>query len=78
MAWIAQNGQKCLILIVVPQVRTKMREKGKREKNHENRQVKRKHTNIYPMYIYTPSDLQTYKNADTYIHILTLRVIQGR
>ena len=30
------------------------------------------------MYIYTPSDLQTYENADTYIHILTLRVIQGR
>ena len=34
---IAQNGQKRLIFIVVPQVRTKMREKGKREKKqHEN------------------------------------------
>ena len=54
MAWIVQNGQKRLILIVVPQVRTKMREKGKREKNHENRKVKRKHTNIYPyVYIHT-------------------------
>ena len=33
MAEIAQNGKKCLIFIVVPQVRTKMREKGKRDKN---------------------------------------------
>ena len=32
MAGIAQNGQKHLIFIVVPQVKTKMREKGKREK----------------------------------------------
>ena len=40
MAGIAQNGQKRLIFIVVPEVRTKMREKGKREKQqqqqHEN------------------------------------------
>ena len=33
MAGIAQNGQKRLMFIVVPQVRTKIREKGKREKN---------------------------------------------
>ena len=33
MVGIAQNGKKCLIFIVVPQVRTKMREKGKRDKN---------------------------------------------
>ena len=32
MAGTAQNGQKRLIFIVIPQVRTKMREKGKREK----------------------------------------------
>ena len=32
MAGITQNGQKRLILIVVPQVITKMREKGKRGK----------------------------------------------
>ena len=43
MAGIAQNGQKRLIFIVVPQVRTKMREKGKRDikktkqqQQHEN------------------------------------------
>ena len=29
LAGIAQNGQKRLIFIVVPQVRTKMRERGK-------------------------------------------------
>ena len=33
MAGIAQNRQKRLIFIVVPQVRTKMKEKGKRKKN---------------------------------------------
>ena len=32
MAGLAQNGQKCIIFIAVPQFRTKMREKGKREK----------------------------------------------
>ena len=36
MAGIAQNGQNCLIFIVIPQVRTKMRGRGKREKKHEN------------------------------------------
>ena len=39
---IAQNGKKRLIFIVVPQVRTKMREKGKEGKKHENGYVKRK------------------------------------
>ena len=38
MAGIAQNGQKRLIFIVVPQVRTKMREKGKREKKKQQQQ----------------------------------------
>ena len=32
MAGIAQNGRKRLIFIVLPQARTNMREKGKREK----------------------------------------------
>ena len=36
MVGIAQNEQKRLIFIVVLQFRTKMREKGKREKKHEN------------------------------------------
>ena len=34
MAAIAQNGQKRLIFIMVPQVRAKIKEKGKREKNN--------------------------------------------
>ena len=34
MAGLSQNGQKRIIFIVVPRVRTKMREKGKREKNN--------------------------------------------
>ena len=32
----AKNGQKRRIFIVVPQVKTKMREKGKQGKKHEN------------------------------------------
>ena len=39
MAGIAQNRQKSLIFIVVPQVRTKMREEGKQEKKHENENI---------------------------------------
>ena len=36
MAGIAQNGQNRLIFFVVPGVRRKMRERGKREKKHEH------------------------------------------
>ena len=36
MAGIAQNLQEYLIFTVVLRVRTKMREKDKREKKHEN------------------------------------------
>ena len=36
MAGIAQNEQKRLIFIMVPQVRTKIKEKGKQKKKHEN------------------------------------------
>ena len=36
MAEISQNGQKRRIVIVVPQVGTKMREKSNREKNMRN------------------------------------------
>ena len=83
MAGIVQNGQKRLNFSVVPQVRTKMREKGKREKQqqqqHENKQVKGKYTNIYAyVYIHTFTDIQTYTNTDTHIHINTLCVIQVR
>ena len=38
MARIAQNGQKRLIFFVVPQVRTKMREKDKRGKKEQQQQ----------------------------------------
>ena len=45
-----------------------MREIGKREKN-ENGKVKRKHTNIYPVYIYTHP--QTEKHMHIQICICT-------
>ena len=61
MAGIAQDGQKNLIFIVVPQVRTKMREKGKCEKNNIGMDKSKENTLIYiHMYIYTHS--RTYKH----------------
>ena len=39
MAGIAQNGQKRLTFFVVPQARTKMREKGKREKKDKKQKT---------------------------------------
>ena len=42
MAGIAQNGQKRLIFIVVPQVGTKMGEKGKRGKKKKKTSSKYK------------------------------------
>ena len=81
MAEIPQTGQKCLTAIVVPQVGTKMREMGKREKtktktkktkNKRNKQkklenVKRKCTNIYAyVYMLTPTETNIYKDK-TYI-----------
>ena len=52
MAGIAQNGKKLLILIVVLQVRTKMIEKGKREKMGMHRS--KENTLIYiHIFIYT-------------------------
>ena len=43
MTVIAQNAQKRLNFIVVPQVRTKMRE-GKRESNNNNKKNTHTHT----------------------------------
>ena len=69
MAEIAQNGQKRLIFIVIPQIRMKIREKGKRGKN--TRMDKSKENTL----IYIHKDIythpQTYKhiNTDTHIHI---------
>ena len=58
MAGITQTGQKRLIFIVFPQVRTKMRENGEWGKKHENGD-KGKYTNLYPyVYIHT----QPYKH----------------
>ena len=42
MAGIAQNRQKHLIFIVIPQVRTEMREKGKREKQNKAKKTPKK------------------------------------
>ena len=74
MAGIAQNGQKRLIFTAVPQVRTKMREKGKRENNNNNNMRMNKSKEnalIYiHMYIYTHTNGHTniYKYRDTYSH----------
>ena len=48
-----------------------MREIGKREKN-ENGKVKRKHTNIYPVYIYTHPQTEKHTHTDMHMHICTL------
>ena len=80
MVGIAQNGKKRLIFIVVPQVRTTMKEMGKREKHTHMRMDKPKeNTNIYASkYIHTATDIKAYKNTDTHIHINTSYVIQVR
>ena len=49
MAGIVQNGEKCLIFIVVPQVRTKLRDSMRIDKSKES-------TLIY---------IHTYKNPRT-------------
>ena len=49
------------------------------KKIHENEYVKGKYTDIFAyVYIYTPTDIQTYTNTDTHILINTLCVIQVR
>ena len=61
MARIAENEQKRLILIVVPQITTKMREKGKRDKRQVEKS-KEKHTYIYPfVYIHPATETQHIK-----------------
>ena len=73
MTGIRQNGQKRLIFFVVSQVRTKIRVNEKTtHQQHENELVKGKYTNIYAyVYKHTPTDIQTYINTDTHIHINT-------
>ena len=83
MAEIPQTGQKCLTAIVVPQVGTKMREMGKREKtktktkktkNKRNKQknlrMSKENALIYMhMYICSHPQKQTYiKTRHTYSH----------
>ena len=54
MTKIAQSRQKRLIIIVFPQAKTKMREKGKREKKNTRMDKSKESTLIYiHMYIYT-------------------------
>ena len=54
MDGIAQNGKKPLIFILFPQVRTKMRKKGKREKKNMRMDKSKENTLMYiQMYIYT-------------------------
>ena len=69
MSGIVQNGQKRLILIVIPQIRMKIREKGKRGKNTRMDKSKENTLTYIHKYIYTHP--QTYKhiNTDTHIHI---------
>ena len=68
MVGIAQNEQKRLIFIVVPQFRTKMREKGKREKNRKMDKSK-ENTLIY-MHMYICTHPRTYKHVKIHIHTL--------
>ena len=78
MSGISQNGQKRLIFVVFPEVRTKLNEKGKREKNIRMNKPK-ENTLIYmQMYIYTPTDILAYIDRNTHIHVNTLCVIQVR
>lgn len=72
MAGIVQSGQKRLILIVVPQVRKKLKEKRRSgKKNMRRDKLTKKQTNIYHMYIYTNTYWYTniYKYRYKYVHI---------
>ena len=60
MVGIAQNGQKCFIFIVVPQVRTKLLEKGEQEKNNMRMDKSKENTLIY-IHIYLCTHPRTYK-----------------
>ena len=51
--WVAQNGQKRLIFIVVPEVKTKIREKSKRKKNMRMDKSEEIPLIYIHMYIYT-------------------------
>ena len=74
MAGIAQNGQKRLIFTAVPQVRTKMREKGKRENNNNNNMRMNKSKENALIYIH----MYIYTHTNGHIHINALCVIQIR
>ena len=72
MSGISQNGQKRLIFVVFPKVRTKLNEKGKREKKQTNMRMNKpkENTLIYmQMYIYTPTDILAYIDRNTHIHV---------
>ena len=78
MVGIAQNGQRRLIFIVVPPVRTKMKEKGKR-KNPARMDKSKENTIIYiDMYMYTHPQTYKHKYRYTYsqIYVMCLKVFK--
>ena len=55
---------------MIPKVRTKIREKSKRERKHGNGLVKGKLCNIYSyVYIHTPTDTETYIHTHSHMQI---------
>ena len=76
LAGIAQNRQKCLIFIVVPQVRTKMRGKGKlgKQKNPLKMSTHR-HLNIYKCrYKYSHKQIICYSSQIVLFDIMLEKV----
>ena len=72
MTGIAQNGNKRLIFIVVPQVRTNMREKSRRgQKQKYMRRDKSKENTLIYIHMYICTHPRTYKHIYTQIHICT-------
>ena len=74
MVGIAQNGQKRLMFILVPQVRTKMREKFKREKKKIVNKSK-KNTLIYiHVNIYTHSRTHKHIYMQICTHVINIHI----
>ena len=74
MTGIAQNGNKRLIFIVVPQVRTNMREKSRRgqKQKYMRRDKSKENTLIYIsicIYAHTHGHTNIYTRRYTYAHI---------
>ena len=81
MTGVAQNWKKRLIFIVVPQVRTNMREKIKRgqKQKYMRRDNSKETTLIYIsicIYAHTHGHINIYTHLDTHMHIYTSFIIQ--